>query len=132
MKVLIVEDSRTKQDIICDALNDLGIEDITVAVNAYECNMAMDNNTFDLLILDNNFPLRFSSPVQARAGEKLLYRLENVLHLREVVDRLKIIMFTSDDVDLGPYSSNILGLVKYDSTVNYFEELKSLITKAMS
>ncbi|MGF1455125.1 MAG: ATP-binding protein [Alphaproteobacteria bacterium] len=56
-KVLLAEDDRNNQDVICRMLESLGIKDITVASHGGEALEAVISDAFDLLLMDINMPM---------------------------------------------------------------------------
>ncbi len=57
LKVLVVDDSSTARRHISRVLTNMGIEDITTAINGVEALEIIANNFFDLVVTDYNMPL---------------------------------------------------------------------------
>ena len=78
MMILIVDDSKIKNEWIRDVLEDKNIkyDEITYLNEAYV--KILDNpNVYDGIILDMQFPLYKDGVIETRAGEKLLKRLKH-------------------------------------------------------
>ncbi len=56
LSVLVVDDSLTARKHICRVLNNLGIEEITQAINGKEAVEVLNRNFFDLIVTDYNMP----------------------------------------------------------------------------
>ena len=128
MKTLIIDDNDYKVSDIKGILSNLGILDIDVAKSAAFGFLKLRENHYDLLILDNCFPSRDDSYPEKDMGLDLLYRFCHARSYAELVKDTKIIMCSSDNLDISDYKENlnILGFIEYDSSVYlrpYFEEL---------
>ena len=84
-KVLIIEDNNFKSEDIENILEELGVEEITISKTLNSGLINRRDNKYDLLILDNNFPLRNDSFPEKDMGLKLLYRLSNVHSYEEII-----------------------------------------------
>lgn len=119
MQFLIIEDSDYKRDAIYAALRDLGYVNIAFAKNTVQGLRALESNSFDVLILDNNFPLRDGEFPKRDAGLSLLRRLDKALSWQEVASKIKVILCSSDDLDTDTYDYvNVIGTIKYNVGVD--------------
>lgn len=128
MKTLIIDDDDYKISSIKEILNNLGITEIDAVKSLNPGLRQLRENHYDLLILDNCFPLYNESYPEKDMGMDLLYRFCHAITYREIIKDTKIIMCSSDNLDISEYKDelNILGCVKYDSSVYlnpYFEKL---------
>ena len=119
INALIIDDDNYKASEIERILRKLGIEEVRSLINA--------DNKYDLLILDNCFPNYDGSFPERDMGLDFLYRCSKVMSYREFVKDLKIIMCSSDKLEVPEYDNlNVLGSIQYSSSVYmdpYFEEL---------
>lgn len=128
MKILIIDDSSYKIEAIKAILNSFD--------SSYEIDTAGCRNEglrkllegYDLLILDNCFPVLTDSAPKKDMGLNVLRDLSLSMRFEEIRKTLKIIMCSSDEIDVSDFSEdlNILGCVAYDSSIYLnplFEEL---------
>lgn len=128
MKVLVLDDLACKRFAMGEALTQLGLKDVTFVTTTNEGLRALDSNEYDLLILDNNFPLRKDSMPVANAGLKLLHRLDNVTALKDVASKIKVIMFSSDEVYPEEYSIvRVIGSIQYQPYADMARELYDIL-----
>jgi two-component system chemotaxis response regulator CheY len=56
MKFLVIDDSRTMRRIMCNALNEIGYEDVEEAEDGVDALRRLKENAFDFVITDWNMP----------------------------------------------------------------------------
>ena len=126
-KVLIIDDDEYKASNIKKILENIGINDISISKSRNSGIRSLRDNKYDLLILDNCFPVYDNSYPERDMGLSLLHHFSLALSYKEVIKDTKIIMCSSDKLEIPEYDNlNILGSVQYNSSVYmdpYFEEL---------
>lgn len=120
LSVLVVDDSLTARKHICRVLNNLGIDEITQAVNGQEAVEVMGRRFFDLIVTDYNMP--------EMDGKELTQYIRQHSHQRSV----PVLMVTSEASHshlAGVKQSGVSALCDKP-----FEprEVKSLIRKILS
>lgn len=129
-KVLIIEDNDCKSEDIKNILEKLGVEEITISKTLNSGLVNLRDNHYDLLVLDNCFPLRNDSFPEKDMGLSLLYRLSRTHSYEEIIKELLIVMCSSDKLEIPEYDNlNVLGSIEYNSSVYMYPYFEELLTK---
>ncbi|WP_337167162.1 alpha/beta hydrolase [Vibrio parahaemolyticus] len=79
-EILIVEDDKTKSDAVCHLLEEIGVygSSVTLVNNVRDALLNLSSNSYDILILDLNLPIRSDSIPNPRpdSGVTILSKLE--------------------------------------------------------
>lgn len=131
MKVLIIDDDTCKRKVIKDFLNDLGVSDVNEKTfrneGLYE--LINSNNSYDLLVLDMNFPALRDSYPEHDMGLKVLREIKMRNTFKEAVKKLKIIICSSEPHDNYDEFDKVIGVIKYNSSVYLKPQFEELLKK---
>lgn len=127
MKVLIVDDDTFKIKEIIRSLNKLGIDNIKSVSSLREMYSSLKEDTFDLIILDNNFPEFIDSLPKRNLGLETLYMISQRKLLLNLLGKAKVIICSSDDIDEDISYDFYLGNIIYDSSIDILGDLKSFL-----
>ena len=132
MKILIIEDNDLKYNSIKDYLNELGEENVTRKKSINGGLMELRNNLdkeskekYDLLILDMQLP-RYEDEtykIIATGGISIMKEIE----LKNWP--INVVFCSSDSIEISDFEecSQLLGAVKYDSSVYLLPEFKKYV-----
>ena len=126
MKVLIIDDTKTKTETIVNYLNKLNITDVTTRNCRNDglrglMEQAKTGREYDLLILDMMFPIVRNSRIIPDAGIRVLEEIERRKW------KIPVIMCSSEKIDDLSQYKNIIGNIIYNSSVYLLPEFKKLI-----
>ena len=131
MKVLIIDDEAYKRKVIKDYLNDLGVSDINEKTfrneGLYE--LINSNDSYDLLVLDMNFPALKDTYPERNMGLEVLKEIEMRNTFKEAVKKLKIIICSSEPHDNYDEYDKVVGVIKYNSSVYLKPQFEELLKK---
>jgi len=131
MKVLIIDDEAYKRKVIKDYLNDLGVSDINEKTfrneGLYE--LINSNNSYNLLVLDMNFPAYKDSYPEKNMGLNVLREIKTRKRLNDAVEKLKIIICSSEPHDDYDEYEKVIGIIKYNSSVYLKPQFEELLKK---
>lgn len=130
MKTLVIEDLTIKASDIAEYLNECGIKDITLRksrnTGLIELRKAAnEEHSYELLILDMQFPIYEDGPIDREAGIDILREIKRLKY-----DALAVIMCSSDDVSRKVQGfSNVSGIIQYDYSVDLTPQFKEVVSK---
>lgn len=131
MKALIIDDDAYKRKVIKDYLNDLGVSDINEKTfrneGLYE--LINSNDSYDLLVLDMNFPALKDTYPERNMGLEVLKEIEMRNTFKEAVKKLKIIICSSEPHDNYDEYDKVVGVIKYNSSVYLKPQFEELLKK---
>ena len=131
MKVLIIDDEAYKRKVIKDYLNDLGVSDINEKTfrNEVLYELINSNDSYDLLVLDMNFPALKDTYPERNMGLEVLKEIEMRNTFKEAVKKLKIIICSSEPHDNYDEYDKVVGVIKYNSSVYLKPQFEELLKK---
>lgn len=120
LRVLVVDDSSTALNHISRVLTNLGIENITKAIDGQNASEILKDNEFELIITDLNMP--------KMDGKKLVEYIRN--DLNNII--IPIIMVTSDDDEARLNEVRQAGVTDICNKPFEPESIRFLLTKIFS
>lgn len=130
MNVLIVDDQISKQDVLKETFESLNASKITCVISASQMYSSLKEEKFDLIILDNCFKQYPDSPgVRMDLGKSLIYQFEKSDSRRQLLGNTKIILCSSDNVEIETNLQNYIGSVLYDSQYDLKEMFEEKLNK---
>ncbi|BDW88130.1 hypothetical protein [Thalassospira tepidiphila] len=133
MKILIADDNNEKISDVLSKLSTIGInvdKDVSIVSNCYDAKRSLDQEYFDMLILDLAMPKSRTSKAELDGGASLL---EMIAQDRVKFRPTHIIGLTSFDEALhsseSDFNKGLWSILKYTtSDQSWFEKIKSKIT----
>ncbi len=130
MKILIVDDDSIKVDYIKKYLSQLSFYDVVVSKYRNDMFKKLQEDDFDYIILDNNFPIYEDSRPEKDLGIKTLMLLERSRsYQNKFFKNSKIILCSSDEISETFSVPNYLGNIVFDSSVDMKPSFSKLLNK---